>query len=409
MNLLFYLLPAVMNITSGLFFFVSAKRMADSGASSYLVALTMTTWATFYAVTSWAAGYILTKRNATRVLLLSQAILLGALTGLACTASLPLQFLWLVGTGVGDALFFTAFQVVIKLFGKEEKALEDMVRNSAVYTFSWSIGLAFGPFTAAFVWGLFDARSGWRYCYLIAILIILFVTAGILTLAQKVRHRLADGAPPDALPADAQASGGQPKLPDLMVAGWLLQGLGYIVVAMMRTYLPDYCTRELAMGTFHQGLVMGLVSFAQAFAGLACCKARRWPYRPWTVGGVSLVAAAAFLLFACSAAWTLYAMAAILLGIFSGVMCFTATFHALVNPTKSAKYVSVNETLVGVGSVVAPLLGGFLASHCGVRSPFFACMLCLVLCALLYGCFTWRTRRLGDERSATCAGAVPRQ
>ena len=74
-----------------------------------------------------------------------------------------------MGTGIGGALFFTAFQPVTKLFFKEEHALDAMVRNSALYTFSWSTGLALGPFIAAFVWGLFDAATGWRSCYLIAI------------------------------------------------------------------------------------------------------------------------------------------------------------------------------------------------------------------------------------------------
>ena len=75
-------------------------------------------------------------------------------------------------------------------------------------------------------------------------------------------------------------------------------------------------------------------------------------------------------------------------------MCFTATFHALIDPVKTAKYASVNETLVGVGSVVAPMLGGVLATHGSALAPFFCCMASLVLCAVLYGACTWKYRNI---------------
>ena len=47
MRILFNLLPGLVNIISGLFMFISAKRMADSGANSFLVAATMAVWAFF--------------------------------------------------------------------------------------------------------------------------------------------------------------------------------------------------------------------------------------------------------------------------------------------------------------------------------------------------------------------------
>jgi predicted MFS family arabinose efflux permease len=178
-----------------------------------------------------------------------------------------------------------------------------------------------------------------------------------------------------------------------MLAGWLLQGLGYIALAMMRTYLPDYCTKVLAISTFHQGIIMAMISFSQAFTALACYKAHTWPYRPWTVVSVSLLGVIAFIIFAVSSNWLLYSLAAVLFGTFTGVMCFVATFHALVNTEKTPRYVSVNETLVGVGSVLAPLLGGFLASYGGLV-PFFGCLVCLLICGSSYAAFTWKTRFL---------------
>ena len=75
MRFLFYLMPGLVDMIIGVFFFVSAKRMANSGANSYMIALTMTIWAVFYAVTSYLMGYIQNRRNAVKLLYGSLAVL----------------------------------------------------------------------------------------------------------------------------------------------------------------------------------------------------------------------------------------------------------------------------------------------------------------------------------------------
>ena len=69
MRILFNLLPGLVNIISGLFMFISARRMAESGANSFMIAATMTIWALFYALTAFGLGFVLTKRNAVKILL----------------------------------------------------------------------------------------------------------------------------------------------------------------------------------------------------------------------------------------------------------------------------------------------------------------------------------------------------
>ena len=164
MRFLFYLMPALVDMIIGVFFFVSAKRMANSGASSFLIALTMTTWAVFYAATAFAMGYIQNRRNAVKLLYSSLGVLYLSMLGLMLFSSLKLQYLFLVGTGIGCAMFFCPFQVVSGLFGKTVYDLESIAKNTGLYTFSWSLGLAMGPFASGFVWGLFKEADGWRYC-----------------------------------------------------------------------------------------------------------------------------------------------------------------------------------------------------------------------------------------------------
>ena len=397
MRILFHLLPALVDIITGLFMFISAKRMADSGANSFLIAATMAVWALFYAGTAFGLGYILTKRNAVKILLAGQTILFISLLGLVLMPEVTAQYFWLPGTGIGTASFYTSFQVVVKLFGKEEYALESIARNTAVYTFSWSFGLASGPMLTAFVWGLFSTGTGWRYCYIITMGMVIFTMACLVLMNRFVKQRLVElgeegeAAPLPEIPPE------QAKLPDLIIASWGIGILSGCVIAMMRTYIPDYCTKVLQMDTFKQGVVLALISYMQAFTGLACWKARRWPYRPWVFCTAAMLACLAMGIFFFSSGWGAYLIGACLLGIFYGICYFMFTFHALINPVKTARYVAGNETIVGLTSTCAPVLGGVLAMQCGdARVPFLFCGGLIFAALLFFGCRTWKFRKLPE-------------
>ena len=400
MRILFNLLPCLVNIITGLFMFISAKRMADSGANSFKVAATMAVWAFFYASTAFILGRILTKRNAVKVLLAGQGILLIALSGLAMMPQVTAQYFWLPGTGIGTAAFFTSFQVVVKLFGKEEYALESVSKNVAIYTLSWSFGIASGPMLTAFVWGLFSPEEGWRYCYFITIGMVLFITACLLLMNGFVKRRLAELGETDEQTAAPEIPPEQKALPDLIIASWSMAIFSGCVVAMMRTHLPDYCTKVLHMDTYKQGIVLALISYAQAFAGLACWKARRWQYRPAVLGAAALGGIIAMLIFSSSGNFHAYLLAAVLLGIFYGVFYFMSTFHALINPVKTARYAGGNETIVGFTAMLAPIAGGMLAMRSGdMRFPFWlgaAFMLLALVFFVFFSSRAWKKQHPAD-------------
>ena len=396
MRILFNLLPGLVNIISGLFMFISARRMAESGANSFMIAATMTIWAFFYASSAFILGRILTKRNAVKVLLAGQGILLIALLGLAMMPQVTAQYFWLPGTGIGTAAFFTPFQVVVKLFGKQEYALESVARNTAVYTLSWSFGLATGPLLAAFVWGLFSPEDGWRYCYMITIAMVLFNMVSLVLMNRFVKIRLRElgeetenSAPPEVPPE-------QRTLPDLIIASWGAAVFAGCVVAMMRTYIPDYCTKVLKWDTYKQGMILALFSYSQAFTGLFCWKARRWPYRPWVFAAAAICGIIAMVLFLpVPPNWHICLAGACLLGIFYGVFYFTSTFHALINPVKSARYAAGNETIVGLTSTLAPIFGGLLAMQLGPRFPFQLCIGLIAGSAAFFTAGILRTKPAG--------------
>ena len=371
MRVLFNLLPCLVNIITGLFMFISAKRMADSGASSFMVGATMAVWAFFYASSAFVLGRFLTKRNAVKVLLAGQGILLIALLGLALMPSVTAQYFWLPGTGIGTAAFFTSFQVVVKLFGKEEYALESVSKNVAVYTLSWSFGIASGPMITMFVWGLFSPEEGWRYCYFITIGMVLFITICLFLMNGFVKRRLAELGEADGQTVAPDIPEEQKALPDLIIASWSMAIFSGCVVAMMRTHLPDYCTKVLHMETWKQSAVLAVISYAQAFAGLACWKARRWQYQPAVLGVAGVGGVIAMLIFSFSGNFHAYLLAAVMyLVVFVAVMVLAFILMAVV-------VLSTGGALSDVGAALAPdtsTLAGYFTFGAVVSQVFYALM-----------------------------------
>jgi predicted MFS family arabinose efflux permease len=69
-------------------------------------------------------------------------------------------------------------------------------------------------------------------------------------------------------------------------------------------------------------------------------------------------------------------------------------FHSLVHPSRSSRYVSVNEITVGVASTLGPILGGLLAGLSSAGTTFFAAALLLLLMSL----FCARVFQLGHGK-----------
>jgi len=183
-------------------------------------------------------------------------------------------------------------------------------------------------------------------------------------------------------------------MPDVMLTAWILALGGMLALTAMRSYLPDFATKELALPVSSQGIMLGVLSLTQALTALSCIKTRKWPYRPWggSIGAAAAVAAMLTLTVAGSsvAAWA----ATGLFGIFSGIFCYNMTYHALANARHSARYAAVNETIVGSMSILAPLGAGFLADTTNARMPFYLLAATTTLTAVIFIRMLWQHRKI---------------
>ncbi len=367
---LIYLFPAMMDMVLGAVFFVTAVRYSESGASSLTVTGVMATWAFIYSIFSIIAGRIVNHRNAARIIMMSGAgIVLISLSYIA-VPGLGAQYLWTALIGVATAFFFTPFQVFMKSLAQGGDG--GVIRSTALYTFSWSFGMACGPFICGYVWPNF----GWKWCYALNAVMGMVILLGIWKLSKYARQHHESVSIAEK-PSQSQ-SRGYSNMPDLAWLGWLAAGVGCITVALVRTLFPVKAAL-LELSKTDQGIILSIVSFTQAFVGLAFIRSKFWMYKPVPVIIFSLSGLLGLLLFGLGAKTGTFYMAALFYGIYSGMFFFYLVFHSLMHPTKSSKYVATNEAVVGFTSIIGPIAGGIIADKTNSNIPFYLVAILVLL------------------------------
>jgi MFS family permease len=367
---LIYLFPAMMDMVLGAVFFVTAVRYSESGASSLTVTGVMATWAFIYSIFSIIAGRIVNHSNAARIIMMSGAAIVLISLSYIAVPGLGAQYLWTALIGVATAFFFTPFQVFMKSLAQGGDG--GVIRSTALYTFSWSFGMACGPFICGYVWPNF----GWKWCYALNAVMGMVIVLGIWKLSKYARQHHESVSVAEK-PSQSQ-SRGYSNMPDLAWLGWLAAGVGCITVALVRTLFPVKAAL-LELSKTDQGIILSIVSFTQAFVGLAFIRSKFWMYKPVPVIIFSLSGLLGLLLFGLGAKTGTFYMAALFYGIYSGMFFFYLVFHSLMHPTKSSKYVATNEAVVGFTSIIGPIAGGIIADKTNSNIPFYLVAILVLL------------------------------
>ncbi len=351
-----YLFPLLMDAVAAAAFFVATVRAAAAGWSASAVAGLLAVASIAYSAASAALGHFLRPTNAPRFLrfaCLLSAIACGLLTA---TSSLFLLWFLLPLLAIGMALFFAPFQIFMK---ERDGGQRSLATSTGLYTFAWSTGYALGPFIAGWLW----LWRGWEATYLADIAACL-LTLIFLERDQRQLSPAAAVRENAILPKIENAA-----LPDLAWMAWLCGGLGCFTIAVIRGVFPSTGVRQHLDET-QCGMVFALLSGFQALTGLALAFGRDWMYRPLPLAAFAACGISGLLAFAFGSTYLDFLLAAALYGLYSGSFFFYFVWHSLAHPEKSGRYIAINEAIVGIASVIGPLLGGALADARGMPWPY---------------------------------------
>lgn len=371
-KLLSYLFPILVNFVCGGVFFITALRCSQASAPGWVVGATLSTWSLVYSVVSFIAGKITTVRNSVVLISAGGLMITAASAGFLLFPGVYSQFIWIALTGVAAATYCTSFQVFAKSI--EQNQNTGVVRATALYTASWSLGMATGPF----VFGLLPVNLS----FVINAALGLVIAGGIVAVSKTVQRR--------ENTADEQGSclpetGG---MPDCVWVGWIIGGVGTIAIFVIRCLVP-YRAHLLEFSRAEAGIILAVVSFVQAFTALALINVKTMMYKALPVVLAGLCGISSLLIFGFGSGKIFFAIAAVLFGIYSGYFYFMFVYHSLISPVNSTRYVAINEIIVGIMGTVGPFAGGLLTtpSTSGTAFPVMAVLCGLsIIFAVFYFC-----------------------
>jgi MFS family permease len=374
LRLLIYFFPALIDMVAAQFLFVNTMRLVKMGASASASGSVTTIWSVTYLVTCLVIGRLVTPRNAA-ALMLASCLSLAALAGLGTILPGVMGIYILTALGGGAAaLFFPPFQTFMKAVDKGGG--KSLSYSTGLYTFAWSAGYAVGPFISGFL--METGAQGWKLAYACGAAGAVVTAVGILHLKHLVHVEESAVSSPVTQPPPGGVDYG--RFPDLAWLAWIGAGAGVVFISVIRAVFPSHAVNTLAMGDGRIGTLFFLLSITQALTGIILCRSRIWMYRALPVSVVGGLGMAGILCLAFGASSTLLGIGVILFGVYSGSFFFYLVFHAIAHPVRSAGYVAVNESVVGIGGILGPLIGGGLSDRFGFA--FSACACATVLLAI---------------------------
>ncbi len=362
LRLVIFIFPAIMDMIMGTTFFIASFRMAQTSDNGIIVGALVATWAIVYSCCNMFGGRLVNARNCTAIMITSCILMIAAACGFMMLTAIYFQFIFMALVGIGAAMFFQPFQLFMKAIEKMHPE-GSLTRSTALYTFSWSFGMATGPFISAFVW----ESWGWQACYAMNIILALMVLIGIVIIKCYLGN-LADG---DEQSSTSHGINRYENFPDIAWLGWTAGGVGFLTLALVRTGLP-LKAKFIDLGEYNLGILLAIASYAQAFTGLLLGFGKLWMYRilPAIIFSASGIIGL-YLIYGNSDVKILL-LGSLFYGIYSGYFCFYFVFHSLVHPEKSSSYIATNEVIVGLTGIAGPFTAGWLADKFNPSFPFIA-------------------------------------
>lgn len=375
---LIYLFPAVADVVVASALFVCGNRLADAGLSKTAVATIFSAWAIVYIIGNQILARIVTSRNAAKLLIAANLMFVVTAGAFVILSQIWAMYVVMGVQAIATAMFFMPFQIFMK--ASEPDQHQGVVRSVALYNLAWSLGFACGPLIAGFIY----QEMGWQWCHAFNGLMGLVGAGGIFLLRHHAKHHHDEAAPPEQITKKTSGDAiNYHDFPNLLWLGWIGGGIGGLVIWMIGGLMPSLGV-EFNIPKSQVGLIIFLIYVTQGLVCLGFIRSKTWMYRARPIAGFAIFGLLSIATFSLSLLETwdgelffgvplrtlLLCVAAVFYGVFSSSFYFTLVFHALVHPNRSARYVAINESIVGLCGITGPILAGVLADIFNNFIPF---------------------------------------
>ncbi len=239
-----------------------------------------------------------------------------------------------------------------------------LARDLGTLNLAWTAAYLVGPLTSGFLFGL-QPRLPFLFAAAIGLLLFFLCLGSLQDRQEKLRIK----EPPrseDARPANK----------NFLYVAWIANFTSWFLLGNTRYQFPKLA-RELGTQPQVVGILMACLGFS-LFLGFFVLRATSlWHFRRRYLFGAQALAAAgiAILTLASETAW--FALALGLVGFSASVTYYSSLLYAVQFSFGKGKGTGWHESVLSVGALTGPVLGGIGAYLAGLRAPYLICMVFL--------------------------------
>jgi MFS family permease len=357
------------------------------GATPLELGLLPAVWSVVYILSAIAMGQL--SDRAPRLLLSGSGALVVAVAMivLALARTLPGMQVGLAVLALGLAMFWPSLQAA--LAGADEPAR--LPRNLGWFNLAWSSGKGIGFAAGGLVYALhgFGLIAGISAGIALAIAILLLTktqpargedaTPASARDAASARHA-ADarpagaGSPVDrAHPVGAGAPTDRARAAAWLAAAWLANGVAYGVVATLAYHYPKFLEAQ-GFRSAHFGFFLGTTYLSQTVMFAILTRTHAWHFRRQGLYLMHAALAAVLLVLPAVHAPALQLALAPLIGACLGLAYYSSIYYSLNAADRPGRNTGRHEAIIGSGVLLAPPIGGWLATATGqLAAPYWLC------------------------------------
>ena len=254
----------------------------------------------------------------------------------------------------------------------------ELARNIGSFNLSWTAATLIGPVLSGFLYDLYPRLT---FLFAAAVALMLFIL--IYTSLQDTElHSIKSVEPTDGEAPTARK--------DLLYAVWVANFASWFLIGNVRYQFPKLA-RELGLPPYVIGLLLGCVGFS-LFSGFFILRGTRlWHFKRRYLFGAQLLAALGLVFLFLSGEPVLFALAFLMIGLSCSVTYYSSLYYTVHLLEKKGKGTGLHESILGIGAVLGPILGGIAAQYIGLRAPYLLCF--AVLFAAVVAEFTLTNKR----------------
>ncbi|NQT93934.1 MAG: MFS transporter [Lentisphaerae bacterium] len=361
--------PLMMDFMIGLEALYVNLRTVDMGVPPRHQCLLAALWSTGYVIGAHCAGRWCTAKRAVTMMAVS---VIGGATVICVVFLVNPSFRFFLAAnlcfGLLNGFYFTPFQVKMGHI----HPFHSMATAVAVYNMSWGTGLALGGIGCGWIMDMPGAK--WIACGIVA----------AIALVQLLLIGSVDGKDGPEERTSEEITSAFASSPLQRRYGWIGILVGYVLFGGMTATLWPNLGRETGLTSLQIGIGAFVIAFQLPLLSLAWARLRGFMQKPTILVCLLLVLGLAYLLMPLVHHWLWhYAMLALLGVGFSGIV-FHAVYYANADPSTRERSLGINESVVGVATLVGPLAMGWLAWNSGIAlRPYLAGAALTILAALL--------------------------